>query len=73
MYKVKKGYLLLIVNVWFDGRLAPRNGAAEEGENVKKLFETFGFYVYCLYNVKRDEIRESIQELTKPGVLGMLW
>ena len=69
-FHVKKGFLYIINNIWFDGSLHPRNGAGEEGNKMKKLFESFGFEVEQRINASRDDINDSLKYLATTGKLG---
>lgn len=67
---VNKGFLYIINNIWFEGKLAPRNSAGEEGKEMQTLFESFGFEVEQKIDASRDDIHRSLEYLANTSKLG---
>ena len=60
-FVVKRGNLLIINNIWFEGMFGARNGSKAESDKMKALFESFGFDVEVECNCSTDEIRNLIR------------
>ena len=63
-FVIKKGYLLIINNVWFAGFLNVRSGSSAESDKMKKLFESFGFDVEVEYNKSALETKNLLKKKT---------
>jgi len=60
-FVIKRGHLLIINNIWFEGMFGARNGSKAESDKMKALFESFGFDVDVECNCSTDKIRNLLR------------
>ena len=63
-FVIKKGYLLIINNIWFEGCFHVRSGSKAESDKMKKLFESFGFDVEVEYNQSALDTKNLLKKKT---------
>jgi len=63
-FVIKKGYLLIINNIWFEGCFHVRSGSKAESDKMKKLFESFGFDVEVEYNQSALDTKKLLKKKT---------
>ncbi len=68
-YRVKRGYMVIFNNVWFSNNAPTRNGAGEEGNDMKELFERLGFTVEKRVNQTKNEMVDFLKVLSQEDSL----